>query len=51
MNELRNQMESNKNRMTCPRLKVQVPRTKVIKPREISYETKIDSSIKSDQTY
>ena len=51
MNELRNQMESNKNRMTCPRLKVQVPRTKVIKPREISYETKIDSFIKSDQTY
>lgn len=48
MNELRNQMEANKNRKTCPRLKVQVPRTKVIKPKEISYITKIDDFIKDD---
>ena len=48
MRELEHQMEARKHRKICPKLKVQVPRTKVIKPKEIKYETTIDTFIKKD---
>lgn len=51
IHELEHLIESRKNRKTCPRLKTQVPRTKVIKPKEIKYETTIDTFMKKDQTY
>lgn len=49
--ELEHLMEARKGRKICPRLKVCVPRTKVKKPKEIKYETVIDTWIKKDQTY
>ena len=49
--ELEHLMEARKGRKICPKLKTQVPRTKVIKPKEIKYETVIDTWIKKDQTY
>ena len=51
MHEQENLMESRKNRKTCPRLKTQVPRTKLIKPKEIRYETTIDSFMRKDVAY
>lgn len=48
MHELENSMEARGFRKICPRLKVQVPRTKVVKPKEIIYNTTIDSFIKKD---
>ena len=48
MHELEHQIEARKHRKICPRLKTQVPRTKVIKPKEIKYETTIDTFIKKD---
>lgn len=51
MHELENQIEARKHRKICPRLKTNVPRTKVIKPKEIKYETTIDTWMKKDQTY
>lgn len=48
MHDLENQIESNKNPKTCPRLTTQVPRTKVIKPLEVIYDTPIDAFIKTD---
>ncbi len=48
MHDLENQIESNKNPKTCPRLTTSVPRTKVIKPLEIIYDTPVDAFIKTD---
>lgn len=49
--ELEHLIEARKNRKICPKLKTQVPRTKVKKPKEIKYETTIDTFIKEDETY
>lgn len=51
MHELEHLMEARKDRKICPRLKTNVPRTKVIKPKEIKYETTIDTWIKKDRAY
>ena len=51
MHELEHLIEAKKHRKICPRLKTQVPRTKIIKPKEIKYETTIDTWIKKDETY
>lgn len=51
IHDLEHIIESRKFRKICPRLKTQVPRTKVIKPKEIRYDTTIDTFIKDDQTY
>lgn len=48
IHDLENSIEGNKHMKTCSRQKVQVPRTKVIKPKEIKYETTIDTFIKKD---
>ena len=51
MPEIENKIEARKGRKTCPKLKANVPRTKVIKPKEVKYETTIDTWMKKDQTY
>ena len=51
MHDLENMVEAKKHRKICPRLKADVPRTKIIKPKEVVYETTIDSWIKKDKTY
>ena len=51
VHELENMIESRKNRKTCTRLKVQVPRTKVLTPKEITYDTTIDTFVRKDQAY
>lgn len=51
IHELEHLIEARKFRKICPRLKTQVPRTKVIKPKEIKYETTIDTFIKDNETY
>ena len=48
MHELENMMSSRQFRKTCPRLKTKVPRTQVIVPKEIIYDTNIDSFIRKD---
>ena len=48
MHELENLMEARKFRKICPRLKTKVPRTKIVKPKEIIYDTTVDSFIKKD---
>lgn len=51
IHELENLIEARKFRKICPRLKTQVPRTKVIKPKEIKYETTIDTWMTKDVAY
>ena len=51
MHELENMIEARGFRKICPRLKTNVPRTKIVKPREIKYETTIDTWVKDDATY
>lgn len=51
IHDLENVIESRKDRKVCPRLKTNVPRTKIVKPKEIKYETTIDSWMKDNQTY
>lgn len=53
MNDAERQLEARKFRKICPKLKVQVPRTKVIKPREITYDTKVSAFVQEShsQTY
>ena len=51
IHDLEHSMQARGFRKICPRLKTQVPRTKLIKPKEIIYDTTIDSFIKKDQTY
>lgn len=48
---LEHKMEARKFRKTCMDLKTQVPRTQVIAPKEITYDTKIDSFIRKDVAY
>ena len=51
VHELENSMEARGFRKICPRLKTKVPRTKIIRPKEIIYDTTVDTFIKKDQTY
>lgn len=48
VHELENSMEARGFRKICPKLTVQVPRTKVIRPKEIIYDTTIDTFITKD---
>ena len=51
MHDLENKLQAKGFPKICPRLKTQVPRTKIIMPKEIIYDTTMDSFIKKDQTY
>ena len=51
IHELETMMEARKNRKNCARLKTNVPRTKIVKPKEIKYNTTIDSWLTKDATY